>query len=367
MMNIDTAYYRRYLLAAMAILLAAAVGLIFANPAVETPQPAPKAALTVTTTLPSLVEWPTLLTANGDIHAWREAIVSSEANGLRISEVLVDVGDHVHKGQELIRLQSDTVVAEYDQTRASLAEMEATLAEARANAERARQLEVRGALSAQQITQYLTGEQTAKARVEVLKARMKSDQLRLAQTHVLAPDEGTITTRTATLGTVTQPGQELFRLICRDRLEWRAELPAADLVRVKHGMKVRVTTASKGEVTGQVRLIAPTLDPRTRTGLVYVDLNNYGDARMGMFARGEIEIGLATALVLPQSAVMSRDGFSYVYRVGPDNRIIQTKVALGQRVGERIAILKGLDASAPVVSSGVGFLSDGDLVRLVLP
>lgn len=78
-------------------------------------------------------------------------------------------------------------------------------------------------MSAQQIAQYLTGELTAKARVDVLKARLKADDLRLAQTQILAPDDGTITARLATLGAVVQPGQELFRLIRRDRLEWRAE------------------------------------------------------------------------------------------------------------------------------------------------
>ena len=335
--------------------------------ATDVPPPLLKTALTVSTVAPVRVEWPVQLTANGTITAWQEAIVGSEINGLRLTEVLVNVGDRVHKGQELARLQSDSVAAERDQTQANLAETKAALAEAHANANRARQVEGRGALSAQQTVQYLTAEQTAQARVAALKAHLKADQLRLTQTHIRAPDDGTISARTATVGAVAQPGQELFRLIRRDRLEWRAELPATDLVQVKPGMDVSITTASRAKITGKVRVIAPTLDPQTRTGLVYIDLNGATDAKVGMFARGEIEITHASVLTLPQTAVMLRDGFSYVYRVGPDHRIIQTKVGVGGRSGELIAIINGLEADVPVVSSGVGFLSDGDLVRIVVP
>jgi RND family efflux transporter MFP subunit len=271
----------------------------------------------------------------------------------------------VQKGQVLARLQSETVEAELAQTRAALAEAEASLAEARANAARARQVEGSGALSAQQSAQYLTAETTAQARLESAKARLTSEQLRLAQTRILAPDDGTISARSATLGAVVQPGTELYRLIRRDRLEWRAELTAADLAQIKPGMTVSLSTTGPRKLAGKVRMLAPTLDPQTRNGIAYVDVINRGDARPGMFARGEIELARSGALTLPQSAVLLRDGFSYVFRVGPDQRLARTKVSVGRRSGEMIAITSGLDASTTVVKDGVGFLSDGDLVRVV--
>lgn len=326
---------------------------------------AAKAALTVSTVIPEPADWAQFVSASGSITAWQEAIVGSEIGGLRLTEVAVNVGDRVRRGQELARLQSETVNAERDQTRASLAESEAAFAEARANADRARQIEASGALSAQQIAQYLTAEQTAKARVEVLKAKLKADDLRLAQTRILAPDDGTISARSATLGAVLQQGQELFRLIRRDRLEWRPELPAADLDRIRPGMPVSLTTAGKRVVSGRVRIVAPTLDAQTRNGIVYVDLENArGAASAGMFASGEIELGKSKVLTLPQSAVLLRDGYSYVFRLGNDNRVTQTKVATGQRSGDRVAITAGLEPGTAVVASGVGFLADGDLVRV---
>lgn len=360
-------FTRRALLATTSLVLLGGLVYSLSSTAADTPPAAApaKAALTVSTTRPVQADWPVMLTANGSIAAWQEAIVGTEIGGLRLAEVLVNVGDKVQKGQVLARLQSETVEAELAQTRAALAEAEASLAEARANAARARQVEGSGALSAQQIAQYLTAETTAQARLESAKARLTSEQLRLAQTRILAPDDGTISARSATLGAVVQPGTELYRLIRRDRLEWRAELTAADLAQIKPGMTVSLSTTGPRKLAGKVRMLAPTLDPQTRNGIAYVDVIDRGDARPGMFARGEIELARSGALTLPQSAVLLRDGFSYVFRVGPDQRLARTKVSVGRRSGELIAITSGLDASTTVVKDGVGFLSDGDLVRVV--
>ena len=324
-----------------------------------------KAALTVSVTQAELEEWPLLLSANGNVVAWQEAIIGAEAGGLRLNEVLVNVGDQVRKGQLLARLQSDTLRADLAQTHASLAEAEALLDEAGANAERARKLQPSGAMSTQQITQLLTAEQTARARVAVLQAKIKADEVRLSQTEVKAPDDGSISARLATVGAVVQGGEQLFRLIRGNRLEWRAEVPSSVLKRLKPGMTATIFTASGTEVQGTLRMIAPTVDAQTRNGLVYVDITQTHDAKAGMFARGEISLGSSSVLTLPQSAVQMRDGFHYVYRVGADNKLTQTKVSVGRRSGERVEISGGIDALQRVASSGVGFLSDGDTVRIV--
>jgi RND family efflux transporter MFP subunit len=334
-------------------------------PAQPASAPAAKPALTVSLVAPQTVEWPQRLSANGNIAAWQEAVIGAEGAGLRLTEVLVNVGDNVRKGQALARLNSETIAADLAQAQASLAEARAAAEEAQANGNRARELGPTGVISAQQIQQWLTAEKTAFARVEAIKARVAADQLRLSQTRVLSPDSGVISARLATVGAVVQPGQELFRLIRGGRLEWRAEVSAADLARVKTGAVAHVTPAGGRSIEGRVRVIAPSVDPGTRNGVVYVDLPAPGDARAGMFARGDFELGSAKALTLPQGAVVLRDGFSYVLRVDAQSKVVMTKVAVGRRVGERVEIVSGLDGQARVVASGGGFLSDGDTVRVV--
>lgn len=352
----------------VAALAAVAVTLVQAadeKPAADKAAAAPKPALTVTVTTPQPATLPIRISANGNITAWQEASIGTEANGLRLQDVKVNVGDVVKRGQVLATFAPDTINADLAQSRAAIAEAEATLAEAAANAQRARDLQTTGALSAQAINQYLTAERTAQARLEAVKAAAKTQQLRLAQTRVLAPDSGVISARSATVGAVLPAGQELFRLIRGGRLEWRAEVAATELAKLKPGQAATVVPAGGAPIEGRLRMVGPTVDPQTRNGLVYVDLPANSAARAGMFARGEFEIGAGQALTLPQTAVLLREGFSYVLEVGADSKVKQTKVNVGRRAGDRVEITGGIDKSARVVAAGGGFLGDGDLVRVV--
>lgn len=329
-----------------------------------------RAALSVQAVSPRREMLARTLSASGGLAAWQEVVIGAETQGLRLVEVAVQVGERVRRGQLLARLQSDTLTAERAATQAALAEAEAVLAQARLEAERDRALQAGGALSAQQLQQTLTAETTARTRVQALKARLQADEVRLAQTRLLAPDDGLISARLATVGAVAQPGQELFRLIRQGRIEWRAELSGADMARLGPGTAVRLTPAGTDTVLeGRVRQIAPTVDPATRQGLVYVDLTPGAAAspvaRPGMLARGEFQLGGSEALTLPQGAVLLREGFSIVMRIEADARVREVKVRTGRRVGDRVEILEGLDAQARVVAQGAGFLGDGDRVKVV--
>lgn len=326
---------------------------------------AQRPALTVTVTVPAREEWPQMLVANGNVVAWQEAVIGPEITGYRITEVLVDVGDRVKKGQLLARIASDTVASELAEAKAAVAELEASANEAKGNAERARELREKGFYSAQLAAQYQTGGQTAAARLEAARARQRAAEVKMGKTGVLAPDDGIVSGRTAVVGSLTQNGQELFRLIRGGRLEWRAEVPSAMLARMAPGVVATLTGPGGERVSGAVRSVAPSVDPATRNGLVYVDLPADTAVKAGMFARGEFELGRAPALTVPQSAVVPREGFSYVFRLEAGDRVAQAKVQLGRRAGERVEILDGLAAEARIVDSGAGFLADGDVVKVV--
>ena len=338
-----------------------------ANPA-GTSTSVARPALTVTGTQAQTQALPIKLTANGNIAAWQEASVGAEIGGLRLAEVLVNVGDTVQRGQVLARFATDAVQADLAQARAVVAEASASAQEATANADRVRALLNTGVFSGQQSSQYLTAEQTAKARVESAKAVMAAQLLRLQNTEVRASDSGIISARLATVGAVVGAGSELFKLIRQGRLEWRAEVGANDLYRLPVGAAVSVAAASGSLVTGRVRTVAPTVDPQTRSGLVYVDLpsgpSRQAGLKAGMFASGEFELGSSPALTVPQQAVVVRDGFSYVFRLNADQRVSQLKVQTGRRVGERVELLDGVGAESSLVASGAGFLNDGDLVKV---
>ncbi len=352
------------------LVLAGSAGILATSRAAADKKEAPaRPALTVTTARPETTRLPLGLTANGNVAAWQEAVIGSESNGLRLQEVRVNVGDVVKKGQVLAVFDPATVNADLAQADAAVQEAEANAAAAAADAKRALALQSSGALSEQQITQYLATERTANARVASSKAARDQQRLRLKYAQVVAPDSGIISARNATVGAVAGVGTELFRMIRQGRLEWRAEVTAAELPRVKPGLKAVIKTPSGASVTGTVRTVAPTVDGQSRVALVYVDLPPALDAnaplKAGMFAGGQFALGESAALTLPQQAIVVRDGFPYVFRLNPDSRVSQVKVATGRRLGERIEVVGGIQADTPVVTSGAGFLNDGDLVRNV--
>lgn len=324
-----------------------------------------KAALTVTVVSPEQQNWKQVFTANGNIAAWQEVVISSELSGQRLTRVNVNVGDEVKRGQILAEINSETIRADLAAAKASYAEAQAVLADAITNNKRIQQLKNTGAISAQELTQYQTSQATAQARLDAAKAQIESNQLRLAQTQVISPDNGVISARTATVGSLAQTGQELFRLIRDHRLEWRAEVTTTDLYKLQQGMTAHVISPdpSQPKVTGQVRMIAPVIDPQTRYGLVYVDLPTTQAIRMGMFVKGEFDLGEKTAITIPQTALLLRDGFSYVFVLDQNNRVTQKKVTTGRRQNDRVEIVD-LPLNVKVVSSGTGFLTDGDLVNV---
>lgn len=326
---------------------------------------AAKPALTVSTTQPITASMAIKIAANGNVAAWQEASVGAETSGLRLTQVLVNVGDAVKKGQLLATFAGDAVQADVAQAKASLMEAEANALDAKGNAERARTLQNTGALSTQQINQYLTAEKTAAARVQAAQATLNAQAVRTQNTQVRAPDNGVISARGATVGAVVGAGAELFRMIRGGRLEWRAEVTSTELGRVKPGSSATVIAADGSTVKGKVRMVAPTVDPQTRAALVYVDLPAHPSIKAGMFAKGEFALGNADALTLPQQALVLRDGFTYAMRVESNNKVSQVKLQTGRRVGDLVEIIQGASTSERYVASGAGFLADGDTVKVV--
>lgn len=329
------------------------------------PPAAAKPALSVSAVQPQTLDWPLSFTAGGNVAAWQEAIIGPELASQRIIEIRANVGDVVKRGQILARIAPETVDSEFAETRAGVAEAEAALAEARTHLERTRQLKDKGFFSAQQLTQAQAAAESALARLEAAKARQQTAGLRKSKAEILAPDGGIISARSATVGATVQPGQELFRLIRGGRLEWRAEVAAADLSRLRVGVAATVIAPGGGRLQGKVRALAPTVDSRSHTALVYVDLP--ADAATGlsagMYARGEFDLGAKPALVVPQSALLLREGFAYVFRLEGD-KVQQLKVTPGRRIGDGVEVA-GLDPTSRVVAAGVGFIADGDAVRIV--
>jgi RND family efflux transporter MFP subunit len=332
---------------------------------VESTPPDEQPVLTVQVTTPRQREWRDDIAAQGSVLAWEEATIGAQLGGLPLVEIRADVGSQVAAGELLARFDPAPVQAELNERIAMLAETEALLAEAEQDAARAQSLKGTGALSTQAVTQYLTRAQTARAQVGSARARVDSLRLRLQQTRVVAPDAGVISARSATLGSVAASGQELFRLVRQNRLEWRAQVAAAEVTRVAAGQVATIALPDGSQAAGIVRQVAPVLD-QSLTAIIYVQLHQQATnsaLRIGMFVNGVIVTGASHGLSIPSSSVVVRDGREYVFVLDGES-VVQTRITTGRRDGAEIELLSGIAAGQALVLSGGAFLHDGDRVRL---
>ena len=357
----------KWLIIGLMVLLAIFISYMFIKP--KTPKTddtaKTKPALSVTMITPSEQTLNATVSADGKIMAWQEAIIGAQVNGLQLREVTANVGDFVKKGQALARFRTDTVNAELAQYNANVAEAQANLAQAKTDSARANSLKASGAISEQQIAQYNTNYKAAVARLNAAIATKNVGSTRVAQAAVLAPDDGVISTRSATVGSVAQAGQELFRMVLKNRLEWRAELNADQIKQVSPGASATIVLSDGETLKGTVRQIAPTLNEKTNSATVYVDILDNGGARSGMFAKGDFALASSNAMTVPQTAVIMRDGFNYVFTVNEKNQAVQIKVDVGRRNADSIEITSGLTDGMAIIASGADFLKDGDTVQVI--
>lgn len=325
--------------------------------------------LSVTVTSPQMQDLHNIISVNGTISAWQETIISAEVTGLDISAVYVNVGDHVHKGDKLAQLNPAQVNADLMQQKANLSEAKANLEQSQTEARQATILEKAGAVSSQDLLQYTTKSRTNQAKLEAAEAVLKLQKLKLSYTLITAPDDGVISARSATLGSIVQSGNELFRLIRSSRLEWQAQASPEDIQKIKPGQAANIINNDGTVIIAKVRQVSPVLNQNTRNGMVYVDLPSNTNLRQGEYLAGTIDLGIVRSMTVPTSALINRDGYNYVMRVSPENKIIQTKVKVIDLhdYNAKYASIQSSEVklSDKIVTLGSGFLSSGDSVHIV--
>ncbi len=317
---------------------------------------------------------------SGSLVPREEVLVTPEIDGLAVTEILVEEGDRVEKGQVLARLSRSAVEAEAAQAEAAVAQADAQIAEADASVaenrlamERAESLIGSKTISRSTYEQRQSAFQVAEARanaarqnLKVAEAQSAQSAIRLARTEIKAPAGGIISRRTLKIGAIaSMAGDPAFRIIEGGAVELAADVVDATLARFETGQSVRVTTAGSSQpLQGTIRLISPEVDPVTRLGDVRVALPLDADVTIGSFASGIVEVGRRTAITVPISAITVTDGNTTVQAVR-DNKIETRAVEVGLRSPIRAEIRSGLEQDELVVARAGSFLRDGDVVTPV--
>ena len=303
--------------------------------------------------------------ASGPVTAWEEMQLGVELSGLRVTALHVDVGQQVRKGEVLLEIDHQTLDSDLRQAQASAAEAAAGVKLAEVNLWRGQEMAKSQLISASALDNLHAALVQAQARAATTAAQRDGVRMRRDFAALRAPDDGVISKRMVQPGQVVMAGAELLRMIRQGRLEWRPELAEADLARVAVGATVIVRDANGQTVSGRVRAVSPGVDTATRTGTIYADLPEPGALKAGTFVEGRVVTSVSSGLLVPTTAVVTRDGYTYVFTVDAQNIAHRVRVSVGAAQGGQIEVVDGLKPGEAVVATGAGFLGDGDQVRVV--
>ncbi len=332
------------------------------------------------------------LFVSGTLVAREEAMVGPQIDGLRITDVMAEDGDHVEKGQVLARLdrsqlealqgESDAALARADaamaQAQYAIAQFAASDTQAQADFQRSKRLDAgvmsqsaldQRASSARSSEAQLAGARSALAVAQADKrsqeAQRRELDVRIARTEVRAPVSGIVSRRTARLGALANSGADaLFRIIEDGAIDLDAEAPDNVLARTRLGMRADVDVAgAPTAVGGSVRLISSEVDKATRLGRVRIALERGASARVGSFATAVIDIAHRDGLSVPTSAVSGQNETWAVDVVGQGDRIERRTVVTGLTAGDQTEIREGLKPGETVVARATAFLRAGDIIR----
>ena len=362
------------------------------EPATASEAPA-RLAPSVTVDAAAVSEVQARVPVSGSIVARQLVRVFPQVAGPEITEILVEAGDAVAKGQVLARLSTDTLAVQLEQARAeflraeagvsqaqsSIDSADAALTQAQTILQRVRQLREGGTASQSALDDAVAAEANARAQaasasgglavaraaLAQAEAARRIAELNLDRADIIAPVAGVVVTRNAELGMLAGGGGDpLFVLLADGAVEMSAEVIETALGRLQAGDQAEITVAGAGTVPGKVRLVPASVDPVTRLGLMRISLDKGQGIRIGQFASGWVMTDRRQAVTVPASAVLADDGGERVQVVR--NGVVETRpVRAGLLWDGRREIIEGVALGEQVIARSGAFFRTGDRVRLM--
>lgn len=290
------------------------------------------------------------LTASGVLISREEAAVSSELTGYVVSKVFVDVQQWVKKGQPLVQLDGALLHAQ-------VVQQEATTAQALDAAKRVKDLDNAGVLSGEDISQRRFQAQAAQAALNNLKVRE-------ARMTIRSPVSGLVMERMVRPGDISSSAV-MFRIIRDGLVELEANVPEADLGKIRVGEAAQAVLPDSSTVWGTVRLVSPAVDPATKLGKVRISLPVRADLRPGGYARAVFSGASRAVMSVPESAISYSANGPTVMTVDASNHAHVVNVRTGQHGAGYVELVQGPPEGARVLLGGSAFVLEGDVVKTV--
>mgnify|MGYP000647058190 FL=1 len=269
----------------------------------------------------------------------------------KIQEILFVEGVAVKKDKILVILNN------FEET-AILKQFEAELKEAEINYQRALSLSKKGNISQSVLDNRLTEKIKLTGKVDEIKAKINDLVLK-------APFDGTIGLRNYSVGAFIKPGDVITTIYDFNTLKVEASVPEAyvDKIKIKDTVKIKLNS-SDVVYSGEVYVIDPYVDEKTRTFRIISKIDNKKELKPGMMAKKILNFDSKESILVPESAIIPIDNQTFIYVIGDENIIKKVQVFTGKRLDGKVEIKKGLKLSDKIVFEGVNKLKAGIKVKI---
>jgi len=359
------------------------------NPASQPSSPsAPVAVHTVTV---ALQDWPSTYEATGTVRARTSANIASKVTGY-VQQVTVQQGDRVSAGQTLVVIDTRDLDANYRRADAGVAEVNSAIPEAdsavaaakanldlaRVTAKRIDELAAKKSVSNQEVDESNARLQSAQANYDMARAKRTQLQSRLDQAteerhaaaimrdygRIAAPFAGIVTAKNVNPGDLATTGAPLLTIERQDGFRLEAAVDESKLASVRNGQSVRYAL-DLAECAGQGRVseVVPAVDPASRSYIAKIDLPACAGLRSGMFGRAFFQLGSRKAIAVASAAVTERGQLQSVFVADGDSAHARL-VTVGERSGDAVEILSGLNPGESLIAPAPPGLADGTKIEV---
>ncbi len=311
-----------------------------------------------------------IIESSGIVQARREATITSEISG-KILEVQVDIGDKAEEGALLVQIDPEPYRIALDQASATYTNAVVAHDEAKKNAGRSEELWNSKDISEAAYDQARFALQRSEAGIKQAEAALAQARRNLRLTKVVAPFAGVVAQKFVQEGEVLIQGMQVVTLVDMSELEMNVGFSESDIQHVEVGQSVRVIVPAlpEQEFQGRVEGVGPKVLSPTMNFPVRVLLTDTSEAlKIGMVAKAELSTQKPRpCILLQQDEAIERYNRHYVFLLENETTVKEREIELGQRVGTRVIIEKGLSDGDRVVVVGQRNLKDGDTVRVTMP
>jgi RND family efflux transporter MFP subunit len=326
--------------------------------------PSEKPAVEVKVEAVTSIDVPRTLRLTGTLRGDRETDLAANANG-RVLATSVERGEQVKPGQVLAKLDTRAASLSASEARAQVDSSRAQEEQAKIECDRYEQLKAKGAITDVEYQAKITQCRTLPLNVQAASARAALAAQNVGDGLIRAPFAGVVSERFVEVGQFLRQDSRVVTIVSADPLRLQIAVPESQVASVKEGAEVSFNVAAYPErrFVGKVRFVSGALRSTTRDLVVEALVPNPERQLLpGMFADVELVIGTEKLPSVPQRALIERDDQARLFAVVA-GRIEERVVALGPKLGERVAIRHGVREQDQVVVSDLAALSNGQRVR----